>query len=297
MTTANEDTLELAIPAISSEASRDAKVDFDFGAQSHLGLCRSNNEDHYAVVRRTRSRKILLTNVNTAGLSLPDDCAYVAIVADGVGGSGYGELASELILRIGWELATIEPSWVMKFRASDWSELREQVENLGRRMKQEFQSYAEADPRLAGMGTTWTCAYLMGTEALIAHVGDSRAYLFRNGNLDQLTRDHTYAQALEDAGVPPGKAAKFQHVLTNAFTANNAQISVDVSHLPFEDRDRLLLCSDGLYNMVSDTEIAATLAAQLAPQKTSDRLVELALEHGGKDNVTVVVADVHLAAQ
>jgi protein phosphatase len=100
---------------------------------------------------------------------------------------------------------------------------------------------------------------------------------------------------LEDAGVAPEHAAKFQHVLTSAFIANPSDMmEIDISHVSLKDGDRLLLCSDGLYNMLGDAEISAELDSRFGPQTTSDRLVEQALEHGGKDNVTVIVADAHV---
>src|SRR5437763_11803095 len=116
MTAPEKETLDMAPSARPAGLSQDVAVEFDFGAATHVGLRRTDNEDHYAVVRRTRSRKILLTNLKTAGLSLPQDDSYVLVVADGIGGSGHGELASELILRIGWDLASAEPAWVMKFQ-------------------------------------------------------------------------------------------------------------------------------------------------------------------------------------
>jgi PPM family protein phosphatase len=292
MPKSEEETLEYTVPFGMRDHLANRQVEFEFGAATHVGLRRTENEDHFAVVRRTRSRKILLTNVNTSGLSLPQDDTYVLIVADGIGGAGYGEVASELILRIGWELASAEPAWVMKLQDGGWLQLREHVTHFAGRMQQELRSHAEADPRLAGMGTTWTCAYLMGSDGLLAHVGDSRAYQFRQGSLKQLTRDHTFARELEDCGVSPEEAAPFQHVLTNAFGAHDEEVRIDVDQLTLQDRDRLLLCSDGLYNMVSDAQITSVLGERLSPAMTCDRLVALALKGGGKDNVTVVLADV-----
>jgi protein phosphatase len=295
MASPEEETLELMPSVLSAGDFPEVSVDFEFGAATHVGLCRAENQDHYAVVRRTRSRKILLTNVKTAGLTLPVDDSYVLIVADGIGGSKHGEVASELILRIGWDLASMEPAWFMKFRSGIWPELKEHVAEFAHRMQRELQSHADADPRLEGMGTTWTCVYAMGKDGLIAQVGDSRAYRYRNGALEQLTRDHTFARQLEDIGVPSEKTAPFQHMLTNAFAANNSEVEIDVNHLSLADGDRLLLCSDGLHGMVEEADIAATLAAQSAPQAACDRLIEQALAHGGKDNVTVVIADVHIS--
>jgi protein phosphatase len=268
----------------------------EFGAASDVGLHRSNNEDHYAVVRRSRARQILLTNVDVAGLTIPDDEAFAMIVADGMGGCGFGELASELVLRIGWELAGEAPMWVMKFNPAVLPRIREKLQNYGRQIQDELRDYAAIEPGLTGMGTTWTCAYLMGRDAIIAHVGDSRAYLFRAGSLRQMTRDHTFAQQLKDQGVPPAETEPYKHLLVNTFGAHPGDVAIDIDHLPLEDDDRILLCSDGLTDMVSDGDITATLASVAGAQAACDALIACALKNGGRDNVTAVVADVHPAA-
>lgn len=288
-----DDTVELPAPGVRDVpgAGNALPSHVEFGAASHVGLRRPNNEDHYAVVQRTRTRRILLTNVEAPGLVLPDDDAYSMIVADGMGGHGFGELASELVLRIGWELAGAAPFWVMKFDPGLIDRIREKIAAYGRQIQQELRDYAAASPELAGMGTTWTCAYLMGRDAIIAHVGDSRAYLFRDGALRQLTRDHTFSQTLCDAGVPPERAQQFKNVLLNSMSAHDEDVQIDVDHVPVGEGDRLLLCSDGLTDMVTDKEIVTALSEVAGAQAVCDLLIERALFHGGKDNVTVVVAD------
>jgi protein phosphatase len=269
------------------------EIRLDLGALSHVGLRRPNNEDHFAVVRRTRMRQILLTNVNTSGLTLPDDNACAMIVADGIGGKGFGELASELVLRIGWELAGAAPFWVMKYKSGMIDTIRKKIEAYGHQIQEELRECAALDPELTGMGTTWTCAYLMGQDAIIAHVGDSRAYLHREGALRQLTRDHTLAETLQDVGMPPEDAAQYKHLLVNSFGAHPEGVKIDIEHVAIKDRDRLLLCSDGLTDMVSDDEISAILTNTDGAQGACDALVARALQNGGKDNVTVSVADLH----
>jgi PPM family protein phosphatase len=296
MSSAEEETAEMPQPAIADRKGAESgasELQIAFGAASHVGLQRSNNEDHYAVVKRTRGRKILLTNIATPGLTLAEDEAHVLIVADGMGGCGHGELASEMILRIGWELAGAAPTWVMKYDATNLPDVREHVAAFGRQMQEQMQACALADPQLAGMGTTWTCAYLMGNDAIIAHVGDSRAYHYRDGTLRRLTRDHTYAQKLQDAGLPAFATERYKHLLVNSFGAHPAEVAIDVDHLDLQTRDRLLVCSDGLTGMIDDDEIEAVLASVALPQPACDTLIELALQHGGKDNVTVIIADFH----
>lgn len=288
-----DDTVE--VPALGAHdvpgAENTLPTRLEFGAASHVGLRRPNNEDHYAVVQRSRIRRILLTNVDAPGLVLPDDEAYSLIVADGMGGHGFGELASELVLRIGWELAGAAPFWVMKFNPGLIDSIREKIAAYGRQIQQGLRDYAAASPELAGMGTTWTCAYLMGRDAIIAHVGDSRAYLFRDGSLQQLTRDHTFSQRLRDSGVAPERAQQFKNVLLNSMSAHDEDVQIDIDHVAVQEGDRVLLCTDGLTEMVTDGEIAAILSEIARAQCACDVLIERALVHGGKDNVTVVVAD------
>jgi protein phosphatase len=288
-----EDTAEFVVRPVAERgvvAKAGPTMSLEFGAGSHVGLRRPNNEDHYAVVERKRARKILLTNVEMAGLTLPDDEAYGMIVADGMGGQGFGELASELVLRIGWEVTAAAPFWVMKYTPRLMDKIREKVAGYARQIQQELREYADADPALAGMGTTWTCAYIMESDVILAHVGDTRAHLLRDGTLRQLTRDHTFAQTLRDAGAPPAETEPYKHLLLNSFGDHPEDVKIDVDHVALADGDRLMLCSDGLTDMVSDNEITATLVQIAGAQAACDALIDRALANGGKDNVTVVVA-------
>ena len=149
------------------------------------------------------------------------------------------------------------------------------------------------DAELRGMGTTLTAARSFGRDLLITHVGDSRAYLLRAGRLHRLTRDHTYAQLLVDTGLlAPGDVAgsRHRHVLTNALGGSCEDVQVDTDRLQLEDGDRLLLCSDGLTDLVDDGTITDILREATRSNDACERLVQRALENGGRDNVTVIVA-------
>jgi protein phosphatase len=151
----------------------------------------------------------------------------------------------------------------------------------------------QRDRSLTGMGTTLTAARSLGRDLVITHVGDSRAYLLRGGNLLRLTRDHTFAQLLVDAGqLAPADVAHspHRHVLTNALGGSSADVQVDTDRLRLEDGDRLLLCSDGLTDLVDDGSIASILLETTRSSDACDRLVQRALDAGGRDNVTVIVA-------
>jgi protein phosphatase len=148
-------------------------------------------------------------------------------------------------------------------------------------------------PDLKGMGTTLTMAFSVGSKLYVAHVGDSRCYVYRAGALHQITRDHTLAQELMEAGVIPEDRAReheFRHVVTNAVGGPSLGVRVEVHSLDVQPNDVVVLCTDGLTEMVSDTEIVDVLRDETRPRRACEELVRRANEHGGEDNVTVIVS-------
>ena len=143
------------------------------------------------------------------------------------------------------------------------------------------------------MGTTLTAVYSLGVDLFVIHLGDSRAYLYRKGELQQLTKDHTLAQAMADAGyISPDEVRRHarRNTLTNYIGGRHGKVKADLRWLRLADGDRLLLCTDGLSEMVDDRSIARILHEHDQPQDAAQALLDEALERGGKDNVTVVVA-------
>src|SRR5262249_54412354 len=137
-------------------------------------------------------------------------------------------------------------------------EVLEKFDAYARLIDRKLKDVGQNDPRLAGMGTTLTAAYTVGLDAFLGHIGDTRAYLFRQGKLRQLTRDHTLAQHMLELGaLTPGalELRRLRHILTNSLGAGEHAARADVRHLKLEDGDRLLLCSDGLTDMVPDEQI------------------------------------------
>lgn len=267
-------------------------VKIEFGALSDPGKRRKNNEDHYAVVRRRRSRDILLTNLPGNVLPQVLDESYALVVADGMGGEAFGELASMLALRIAWDLTTDAFKWPFRISEREAKELFKQIESYGQLINQAVNEVSRFNPDMEGMGTTLTGAIIVAGEVFIGHVGDSRAYLFRNGELRQLTKDHTLAQQLVDDGTIASTdfvQSYMQHVLVNCIGGTDENVRVEVHRIKLENDDRLLLCTDGLSDMVSDFEIAGIIDQNLDPQRTCQALVDRALEQGGRDNVTVVL--------
>ncbi|HTU22011.1 MAG TPA: SpoIIE family protein phosphatase, partial [Gemmataceae bacterium] len=156
---------------------------------------------------------------------------------------------------------------------------------------------ARDDPALSGMGTTMTVTCSLGADLLLVHAGDSRAYLFRNERLYRLTCDHTVAQSLADVGtIRPEDVAThpLRHVLTNVLGAREDDVRVEWRELRLADGDQILLCTDGLTDLVPDTAILEALQSADTAAGACRALVDLALEAGGKDNVTVVLGRYHI---
>jgi protein phosphatase len=293
MARSEEDTVEFdRPPQVDSElfAHRAGSPRVTIGAVSDRGKVRSENQDHYLVVRRTRSQEVVMTNMAREEFSGPVDEAYAIVVADGVGGAAFGGLASQLALRTAWELAGRVVCWIMKLDDLDTEEVKRRSEAYANIIQKTFLEEGQISPELAKMGTTWTSAYIVSDHALVAHIGDSRAYLYRDGEAKRLTKDHTLAQDLLDAGLEPEDTMAYSHMLTRCFSGGASNVSPDISHARLAKGDCLLLCTDGLSDLVSDEEIAELVSRSQNPQSACDALLNLALERGGRDNITVVIA-------
>lgn len=265
-------------------------IRFTLGATTHPGKVRATNEDRYAIIKRTRASEILASNVPFDDPRRHADEAYALLVADGMGGEAFGEFASELAIKTAWEWSNRAASWVMKLRGLNAQQVQERVDAFANVIQAEMAAQQEADPRLTGMGTTWTLAYLMNRDAVIAHLGDSRAYLFQKSGAVKITRDHTLAEDLMACGARPEDVARFRSVLTRALRGDGQDRQLDVCHVLLEPGDLLLLCSDGLSDVVSTQEMAQTLRTHTDMQSACEALVAKALTAGGPDNITVLAA-------
>ncbi len=281
-------------PASMPAAGASALVVVDVAALSHPGKVRHNNEDHFMVARFDRAMHTLLTNLPEGEVPLRyKETVYGILLADGVGGAAAGEIASRTAIHALVDLVIETPDWIMRLDEPLAQEVLQRMERRFQRVREVLVERAKADPSLRGMATTMTVACSTGPELLTAHVGDSRAYVFHDGRLERLTRDQTIAQSLVDAGaIQPGEVAKhpMRHVLTSALATRGAFVQVELRRSRLQDGDQLLLCSDGLTDMVAEDEIARVLALPGAAAGPCRTLVDLALEAGGKDNVTVVLA-------
>ena len=270
-----------------------ARVKIDVAALSHKGKARESNEDHYYVGYAGRSIETLLTNVPEGEVPEHfDEAGYVILVADGMGGVVGGEIASCLAIRTLINIIIHVPDWILRVDDEHAQEVMKRAAQYFRQVNAALVERAEREPRLKGMGTTMTAAYSVGDDLFVAHVGDSRAYLFRDGRLRRLTRDQTHAQMLADAGIigqDEVASHRLRHVLTNSLGGTDAETKVELQRLKLCDGDCLLLCSDGLTDMVEDDTIGSLLSDNRASDDGCLAVVLKALENGGKDNVTVVL--------
>jgi protein phosphatase len=271
-----------------------SRIRVDVAALSNTGHHRSNNEDHFFVGRLGRTLETLISSLPTGDVpELAEEVNHVMILADGMGGHAAGEVASRMAISTLIGLALDIPDWFFKVDDAHAPEIerraRERVQEVGAILIER----AEEDEALHGMGTTLTAVRSIGCDLVITHVGDSRAYVLRAGRLHRLTRDHTYAQLLVETGrLAPDEVAdsRHRHVLTNALGGSCGDVEVDTDLLRLENGDRLLLCSDGLTDLVDDPTITEILRDAPRANDACERLVQRALDNGGRDNVTAIVA-------
>ena len=292
------DTVEIAREARSSGTERpqpfSSLVRVDFGAISDVGKVRPNNEDHFRIARTSRTMETLMSNLPPG--QVPDyfeDVAYSMVVADGMGGEAAGEVASMMAITIGVNLRLNDVKWNLKINEKEARDLMDRACRIIHQIDEELAERARSDPALHRMGTTLTATYSVGDDLFLFHVGDSRAYLYRGGRLRQLTRDHTVAQALADAGQIGAEEVashRMRHCLTNVMGSQTGQLHVEMLQVRLLDGDRVLLCTDGLTEMVQEDEILEILHATESSGPACRAVVDLALQHGGKDNVTVLIA-------
>ena len=264
-------------------------VRVEVGGRTHRGKVRPSNDDNFHVLRFGRYLQTMASSLEDAhALEELDNIGYGFCVADGLGGHPAGEVASRLAIALLLDHVLGTPDWIFAREGVHLAAVMDRYARRFGRVNDAVVARGRADPRLGGMATTLSVALSLGDDLIVAHVGDSPVYLFRGGRLDRLTRDHTAPAA--GPGVPTADATRFHIALTHAIGIPDTGGSPDLIRLKLADQDRLLLCTDGLTDMVDDNAIAAQLGRASAAD-TCAALLDLALDRGGRDNVTVVVAD------
>ena len=265
-----------------------------YGALSDVGRVRPNNEDRYLVARNDRIISPLATNIDSRQLvKVPPQTIWGLGVADGMGGHLGGEVASTLALNLTLQYAQQGLQWYVEIGEKETREIVSRFESILEAVTREIGMHAERDPSLAGMGTTLTVAVVRNDRLFVYHVGDSRAYLLRAGHLVRITRDQTFAQDLVDRGLEDCLVGmqSARHMLTQAM--GRGDVEVEVHLLTLAQGDRLILSTDGLTDGVDDDAIER-VATSGEPGEVCRTLVDKALAAGGRDNITVIVADVEI---
>jgi serine/threonine protein phosphatase PrpC len=243
------------------------------GAKTDLGMVRQNNEDNLLV---TESEGLLL-------------------VADGMGGHASGEVASKIavdVIKEYFDGTKAGRQLQVGEYEDEFSEATNRIGSAIRLANQAIYEAAQGSPALHGMGTTVAAVLMSGESLSVAHVGDSRVYLIRAGSMQQLTDDHSLVaeQVKRDLiSKEEAKESEMKNILTRALGVV-AEVEVDLDEMTLSPGDILVLCSDGLSNMVPDEDILSVVTTTKDPVVACENLVNMANANGGKDNVTVIVA-------
>jgi len=267
-------------------------------AVSHRGKVRSTNEDSYLALKVGRSMETVASSLTAEDLPpRVEERGWVLIVADGIGGRSGGETASRRAIASLIGVATRIPNWVLHFDREYAEDILGRATGYFREVDALLEQEADADPALTGMGTTLTSVCLLNRDLVLTHVGDSRAYRLRGSELVRLSHDQTMAQALADAGVISEAAVdthQQRHILTGALGAAAGAPRVQLGRHSLADGDRVVVASDGLTEMVHEPDITRILIANPEPKAAAEALLDAALDAGGSDNVTVIVANCRL---
>jgi PPM family protein phosphatase len=257
------------------------------------GRQRPANEDQFLIAELTKTMTIEHTSLRGPSAVMGDERGQLFLVADGMGGHAAGERASALAVAVIEQFTVNTFKWFLQDDEpgpdSAASEFTAAINQADAAIIHE----SEANPELQGMGTTLALAYAVGPQLFVLHVGDSRVYLFRAGALRQLTQDHTVVADMVRRGeLQPEQASqhRLRHVITNVLGGRQRGVRAEAHVVDLEAEDELLLCSDGLTEMVSADDITGVLSGEQEPERAARRLIELANERGGHDNITVIVA-------
>jgi len=248
---------------------------YKFCAQTDPGLARDNNEDAFSF----------------------DESRGVAVLADGMGGYNAGEVASQMAASI---INSEMNRWLAEAGATaSVQDIRRALEIcVGNANAAVFRA-ANSNTHYAGMGTTLVAGVFRGADLVLGHIGDSRCYRLRQGELSQITKDHSLLQEQIDAGLlTPEQAALSvnKNLVTRALGVDDA-VLLEIHEHTAESGDVYLMCSDGLSDMVKDSDIAAILQLPSSLEQRAKTLVDTANAHGGRDNITVVLVGVEAGAQ
>ena len=271
-----------------------------FGA-TDIGQMRENNEDQYLVARLARSLELTQTSFpvdKEARTRTDDHPVHLMMVADGMGGHDAGEVASAVAIDTITHYTFSAMSWTDSIApsADAAKTIEDGLQRAVRQSQQKLKQVASRKGLRPDLGTTLTMAYIQWPMAHIVHVGDSRAYLYRNDALLRLTSDHNLAEEMVNLNMITAKEAersKFSNILTRVLGGDGKEVEAELHQLKLQPGDKILLCTDGLYGCVPDERIASLLSNVTSPlfaEPCVDALIKEANSAGGPDNITAVLA-------
>jgi protein phosphatase len=282
-------TQEVAPLETTARKPRDDEIDA-YGV-THCGKVRAENQDHFLIGSLRKRITIRQSSLSLEQIPLEEErVASFMMVADGVGGGLKGEQASRMALEVVTKYIAEGARCYYRFD-EEGVDLVQALEEGAKRCHDAIQERAASDETAAGMATTLTLFIAVWPSYYILQVGDSRYYQYRDGVLHQISRDQTVAQELADQGIMPRDLmlkSPLTHVLSSSIGGH--QTAPVVTRLPSAWGTVHLLCSDGLTRHVPDSRIAERLGAMQSAQQVAEELVQDALDGGGSDNITVVVA-------
>ncbi len=284
-----------------ADSQSDQETDFELSppsaiecaGNSDIGKKRTVNEDQFLIADLHKNMHVRNSSDSSLSEQLyGETLGKLLLVADGVGGSQAGEVASQMAMQTMAQFLLNSMHWLFHPKQPEIEQFVEDLKAGAMQSHTTVRGLAAEDPRRQGMGTTLTAAYLIWPMLYVLHVGDSRCYILRGGSLELLTKDQTLAQHLCDCGHLEGaefENSPYHHVLLSAIGATEAPDAI-VYKTRLLTGDRVLLCSDGVNAHVADTEIEQILGADQTPEEVTQQLIDLANERGGRDNITAVVA-------
>jgi protein phosphatase len=257
------------------------------------GRVRSSNEDQFLIAELTKTMRIRHTSLPEPKARFGNERGHLFLVADGMGGHQAGEQASAIAVVAIQHFTLNTFQWFFHADKPEAQRTLMQLQTALHAADDRVLAESSGHPELRGMGTTLTLAYHLDAQLCVVHVGDSRAYIFKNDQLRQITHDDSVtAEMVRRGELDPRDVAThvLRHVITNVVGGNEAGVHVEAHAMKVAQGDRLLLCSDGLTEMVTNEAIAAVLRAEPDPEAACRLLVAQANAAGGRDNITALVA-------
>jgi PPM family protein phosphatase len=248
---------------------------YTFCTKTDPGRARDNNEDSVAY----------------------DDATQLGVLADGMGGYNAGEVASGMATAF---IKSEMSRWLAEAgKQAKTKEIRRALEICVDNANKSIYSAANSNAQYSGMGTTLVVAVFQGDKVMLGHIGDSRCYRLRGGEFAQITKDHSLLQEQIDAGlltVEQASTSSYKNLVTRALGVDDA-VMLDLNEFDVEPGDLYMMCSDGLSDMVDDNEIAGILDSAQTIEQKADQLIAVANEHGGRDNISVLLTQASVGGQ